>query len=86
MISEEGIMKTCIAYYSKSSNTKIAAEYLAEKIGAKLIVLNDETNYKGAIGFIKAGLNASLTRKAKLSSALYDEMSKFESIVLATPV
>jgi flavodoxin len=79
-------MKTCIAYYSKSGNTKIAAEYLAEKIGAKVIVLSDETNYKGAIGFIKGGMNASLAKKAKLNSALYDEISKFERIVLATPV
>ncbi len=51
-------MKTCIAYFSKTGNTKIAAEYLAEKIGAELIPLRDGTTYKGVIGFVKGGMNA----------------------------
>jgi len=79
-------MKTCIAYYSKTGNTKTAAEYLAEKIGAQLIALNDKANYQGPIGFVKGGLFASLAKKANLGSALYDEIAKFERIVLATPV
>jgi flavodoxin len=83
---EEIFMNTCIAYFSKSGNTKIAAEYLAEKIGAKVIALSDGTNYKGLIGFMKGGMNASLTRKAKLDSATFDEIAKYERIVLATPV
>jgi multimeric flavodoxin WrbA len=83
---EEIFMNTCVAYFSKSGNIKIAAEYLAEKIGAKVIALSDGTNYKGLIGFMKGGMNASLTRKAKLDSATFDEIAKYERIVLATPV
>ena len=79
-------MNTCVAYFSKTGNTKIAAEYLAEKIGAKAIALSDGTNYKGLIGFMKGGMNASLSKKAKLDNKLFDEISKYERIVLATPV
>jgi len=79
-------MNTCVAYFSKSGNTKIAAEYLAEKIGAKVIVLHDGTTYKGVLGFVKGGMNASLAKKAKLNSEIFDEISKYERIVLATPV
>ena len=79
-------MKTCIAYYSQSGNTKMAAEYLAEKINADLITLRDETKYKGILGFVKGGMNASLAKKAKLSRAFFDEIAKFDRIILATPV
>ncbi len=79
-------MKTCIAYYSKTGNTKMAALYLAEKIDAKVIKLDDKTNYGGIIGFIKGGMNASKAKKAELDSSLYDEISTFDRIILATPV
>lgn len=79
-------MNTCVAYYSKSGNTKIVAEYLAEKIGADIIKLEDKTSYKGIVGFVKGGMNASRTKKADLDVAVYDEISKHDRIILATPV
>jgi flavodoxin len=79
-------MKTCVAYYSRSGNTKIAAEYLANKIGATIIVLNDQTDYHGVFGFLKGGMKASFARKAKLNDTIYREISLFERIILATPV
>ncbi|MCK5130111.1 MAG: hypothetical protein KAQ68_09670 [Clostridiales bacterium] len=79
-------MKTCIAYFSKTGNIKMAAEYLAQKIGAQLIPLVDKTNYKGFIGFMKGGYKASLSKSTDLGSALYEEISKYERIILATPV
>lgn len=79
-------MKTCIAYYSRIGNTKIAAEYLSSKIGAAIIKLDDETNYKGLAGFLKGGKNASKAVKAEMDSSIYEEISKYERIILATPV
>ena len=79
-------MKTCVAYFSRSGNTKKAAEYLANKIGATIIALDDNTNYKGFIGFLKGGMKASFAKNAKIHSAIYREISKFDRIVLATPV
>lgn len=80
------MMKTCVAYYSRSGNTKKAAEYLAGKLNAKVIALNDQTNYQGVIGFLKGGMRASLGIKAKLDTATYQEISTFDRIVLATPI
>ena len=79
-------MNTCVAYYSKSGNTKIVAEYLAKKIGADIIKLEDKTSYKGIVGFVKGGMNASRTKKADLDIAVYNEISKHDRIILATPV
>lgn len=79
-------MNTCIAYYSKSGNTKVVAEYLSKKIGADIIILDDKTRYVGVIGFIKGGMNASRTKKAELDVGIYNEISKYDRIVLATPV
>ena len=79
-------MKTCIVYYSKVGNTEIAAKYLADKLGAHVIKLEDKTNYKGLLGFIKGGMNASKTKVAELDHAVYDEIAGYDRIVLATPV
>jgi flavodoxin len=79
-------MKTCIVYYSKVGNTEIAAKYLAEKLGANIIKLEDKTNYKGLLGFIKGGMNASKVKMAELDHSVYDEMARYDRIVLATPV
>lgn len=79
-------MNTCIAYYSKSGNTEIVAEYLSKKIGADIIKLEDKTNYKGIVGFVKGGMNASRTKKAELDVTVYNEISKYDRIILATPV
>ncbi len=80
------MMQTCIAYFSKTGNTKMAAEHLAEKTSATLIALNDATNYSGMIGFMKGGMKASIGKSAKLDPALYDAIAKFDRIILATPV
>ncbi len=79
-------MSTCVAYYSRTGNTRKAAEYLAKKIGATVIELKDKTNYQGGIGFFKGGMKATFGQKAKLNSAVYDEISAYDRIVLATPV
>ena len=79
-------MNTCIAYFSKVGNTKIAAEYLAGKMKADIINLDDKTNYKGFIGFMKGGMFASIKKKANLEKSIYEAISKYDRIVLATPV
>ena len=79
-------MKTCIAYYSKVGNTEIAAKYLAKKLGANIIKIEDKTSYKGLLGFIKGGMNASKVKTAKLDHSVYSEIESYDRIVLATPV
>ncbi len=79
-------MKTCIAYFSKAGNTAIVAEYLADKIGAKMIRLDDKTNYKGFMGFVKGGMNASKAKMAELDPSVYEDIAQYDRIILATPV
>lgn len=79
-------MNTCVVYYSKNGNTKTAAEYLAKKLNAKLIELIDKTKYKGVVGFLKGGMKASQNKASILYCSVYDEISKFDRVVLATPV
>jgi len=78
--------KTCVAYFSKVGNTAIAAKYLAEKISADLIRLDDQTKYKGFIGFIKGGLLASTAKQAALKPEVYKKMAEYKTIILATPI
>lgn len=79
-------MNTCVVYYSKNGNTKTAAEYLAKKLNAKVIELIDKTKYKGIVGFLKGGMKASQNKASVLDCSVYDKITKFDRVVLATPV
>ena len=70
----------CCIFF-KIGNTEIAAEYLAGKIGAETIKLIDKTNYKGTIGFLKGGFNASTKKTAEMDSSLFNEISGYERII-----
>jgi len=47
---ENNELKTGIAYFSKTGNTKVVAEYLAKELDAKLIRLEENKNYQGLGG------------------------------------
>lgn len=79
-------MNTCVVYYSRDGNTEIASEYLAEKISAKPIKLIEKHNYKGPIGFIRGGFSASTSKSTEYKQSLFDEIAKYDRIILATPV
>ena len=79
-------MKTCIAYFSKEGNAKVAVEYLAEKIGADLICLRDDKGYRGFFGFMRGGFMSATGRCEKLDPDIYQKIEGYKRIILADPV
>ncbi len=79
-------MKTCIAYYSKQGNTRLAAEMLAKKLKADLIELTEKTNYNGMIGFMRGGFRAVTGKLAKLDEETLKKITGYDTVLAASPV
>ncbi|MBN2879493.1 MAG: NAD(P)H-dependent oxidoreductase [Clostridia bacterium] len=75
-----------IVYYSKNGNTEILAELIAEKLGAKLIKLEETKKRRGIIGFIKSGYQAVNKKCSELIGTPWEEIKECDEIYLCTPV
>jgi flavodoxin len=78
-------MKTVIVYYSRSGNTKAVAQELAKLLGADIEEIVDETDRKGALGYIMAGRDATLGKDTNISEPKKDP-STYDLVVVGTPI
>ena len=65
-------MKTLVVYYSRSGNTKVIADEVAEALGADVEELKDTKNRQGAIGYIRSGWDSIRKTMAKLEPTEHD--------------
>lgn len=75
-----------IAYYSRTGVTRKVATVLAERLdGAPVLELKETKDRGGVLGYIGAGKDALLHKKAKLVGYEQD-LSAFDCVVICTPV
>lgn len=79
-------MSTGIVFYSRSNNTRVAAEFLAEMLKAELIELVEKGERKGFAGFIKSGYQAASGKKSELQGEPWKNATKHEKLYLLTPI
>ena len=79
-------MSTCVVYFSLQGNTKAAAELLAKNEKADLIEVPENKNYKGIIGFMRAGFRAATGACADIDPGTLARMASYDAIVVASPV
>jgi len=48
-------MKYGVIYYTRTNNSKRVAEKISNKLSCELIQIRDNINWKGIVGYIKAG-------------------------------
>lgn len=78
-------MRTLVLYYSRTGTTRLAAEAVAEAVGAELSEIQ-APRYRGAIlGYARAGYD-SLKRKVPPITTSNAAGAEYEQLVLATPV
>ena len=76
-------MKTLIAYYSYTNNTKKVAESLAAKIGAELEEIKDaKSRGLGPLGFIRSGFEGVFKIKPKIEQTTKNP-SEYDLVILA---
>jgi len=51
-------LKVLVVYYSRSGNTKLVAEAIAQSLGADVEEIKDERNRMGVFGFLRCGYEA----------------------------
>lgn len=79
-------MSTGIVFYSRSNNTRVAAEYLAGMMKAELIELIEKRERKGFTGFIKSGYQAASGKKSELQGEPWESAKKHDKLYLLTPI
>lgn len=77
-------MSKSIMYYTRSNVTKRVAEKLAEKLDASLFTIEDDKNWSGVFGYLKAGYYASTNKSVKIT---YDPSAlEADEIILLSPL
>ena len=78
-------MKSLVVYYSRTGNTRFVAEKIAEVLRADLEELIDKKDRRGAIGWLSAGMDASLNRETEIGQTRHSP-SGYDLVVLGVPV
>lgn len=78
-------MKTLVVYYSRTGVTKKVAEILSVKLKADLAEVVDLQDRSGAIGYLKAGRDASLKRLTQIKP-IVKNLADYSLVLIGTPV
>ena len=77
-------MTILVAYYSKTGNTKFAAEKIAGFLHAELCEIWDKKNRKGIWGFINGSLDARREKITEIEASQSAE--NYELVIVGSPV
>ncbi|MBI9103611.1 MAG: hypothetical protein JEY99_14450 [Spirochaetales bacterium] len=72
-----------VVFFSRDGSTRIAANIIAEKIGAELIELQEE---KPNRNFLMSGFRASTRKHAALSGDPWAEIASCNTLILGAPI
>lgn len=78
-------MKPLVVYYSRTGNTKLIGDFIAEKTGADVEELKDLKNRSGFIGYIIAGMDAVLKKKTNIAP-LTKNLNEYDPVFIGAPV
>lgn len=78
-------MKTLVAYYSRTGNTKKVAEEIARELEADTEEIIDKKNRKGALGWLSGGRDASMKNPTRIECA-EKKLSDYDLVVIGTPI
>jgi hypothetical protein len=79
-------MATAIVFYSRSNNTRYAAEQLAEKLDATTIELEEPGSRTGVLGFLKSGFQAASSGATQLMGEPWKKVDQYDTLYLLTPI
>jgi len=77
-------VKTLVAYYSKTGNTKFVAQEIAKRLDAELCEIKDKKNRKGLWGFINGSLDARREKITEIEASQSAE--NYELVIAGSPV
>ncbi len=78
-------MKTLVIYYTRTGNTKFAAENIAAELGADIEEVIDLKNRQGRLAFLPAGRDA-MQGKETLIAQTKRTPTDYDLIIIAQPI
>ena len=78
-------MKTVVVFYSRTGNTRKAAQALARELGAEVEKITEPGSRAGFLGFLGAGRDAALKRLTPIEPLAFDPAA-FDLVVVGTPI
>ncbi len=80
-------MKTAVVYYSLEGSTRLAAQVIAERLGADLFELHEKRQRKtGFALFAGGGFAAALGVRSRLKDNFGDRMKEYDRIFAGAPI
>lgn len=76
--------KVGVIYYTRTGNSKRVAEKIANRLSCKIIEITDEINWKGLIGYLKAGFYSMTKRHVDIQ--LSGDPDAFEKYIVVGPL
>ena len=77
-------MKSLIAYYSRSGNTKFVAEKIAEQLNADLCEVIDKKNREGKLAYLTSGRDAMREKLTEIE--ISKPVEDYDFVVVGSPV
>ncbi len=78
-------MNVLIMYYSRSGTTKHVANIIKSKLDADIEEITDNDEYKGKIGWLKGGFNASTGRLTDINPTSKNPLN-YDLTIIGSPV
>jgi len=78
-------MKALVLYYSRSGNTRLVAQQLADELNGELEEITDRVNRRGILGYLRSGRDVIRHRRAQLNP-IVSKLSDFDMVFIGTPV
>ncbi len=73
-----------VIFFTRTGNSKRIASKIAQSLQASLIEISDHKNWKGLIGYIRAGFYSTVDKKVKIT--ISEEVDQTKDIILVTPL
>ncbi|TXT62132.1 MAG: Flavodoxin, FldA [Promethearchaeota archaeon] len=77
-------MKSLIAYYTRTGNTRQIAQLIAKKLNSDLDEIVDTKKRSGIFGFLKAGYEATMKKTTQIKE-INKKPGEYDFIILGTP-
>jgi len=78
-------MKTLVVVYSRTGNTLSVAKRIADELQADLEVIEDKTNRRGILGFLRSGYEALRKKIPSIAKPKHDP-GDYELVIIGTPI
>jgi flavodoxin len=77
-------MNIKVVYFTRTGNSKRVAEKITSKLSLDLIQINDHHNWKGFIGYIRAGFYSTVDKKVEIT--LNHPIEKYDELIVVSPL